>query len=167
MERAVTDKIKSKSNYIALAVLLIIGIGIALLSPKQAEEKHSEQSASFNENEYERELEARLKSLIEQIDGVGTVSVMITLEGSVVYSYAQDVTENVGSGGDVKRESNIVLSAKGTSVKEAVVSGYTMPKVKGAAVVCKNKLSASLLEKVIGTVSASLGISTDKIYVTN
>ena len=166
-ERAVTDKIKSKSNYIVLAALLVIGLFMVLFSPKQAEEKHVEQTVSFSENEYERELEVRLKSLIEQIDGVGTVSVMITLEGSVVYSYAQDVTENVGSDGEVKRESNIVLSAKGTSVKEDVVSGYTLPKVKGAAVVCKNKLSATLLEKVIGTASASLGISTDKIYVTN
>ncbi len=162
-----TDKFKGKSNYIVLVILLIVGLCAVLFSPKRAETTYTEQATSFNENEYEKELEARLKSLIEQIDGVGTVSVMITLEGSVIYSYAQDMTENVGSDGDVKRESSIVLSAKGTSVKEAVVSGYALPNVKGAAVVCRNKLSATLLEKVIGTVSASLGITTDKIYVTN
>ena len=139
-----------------------------LYSPAKDESNQQESlKMQFNETEYEMQLEERLKALIEQIDGVGSVSVMVTLEGSALYSYAQDMNENIGADGDVKKEINVVLSNKSASVKEAVVSGYTLPKIKGAAVVCRNPLSAVLLEKVIGTVSASLGISTDKIYVTN
>ena len=163
-----TQILKNKGMALLLVVMLVIGVVMALLPSsvgKQASENAS--SSVFNETVYEQQLEERLKALIEQIDGVGAVSVMITLEGSALCTYAQNSSENIASDGDVKKETNIVLSTKNSSVKEAVVSGYTMPKIKGAAVVCRNKLSAVMLEKIIGTVSASLGISTDKIYVTN
>lgn len=162
------SKFKNKMGYVIFAVILMLGIILMTKSPENVE-KNIDQSPSmiFSETEYEAQLESRLKSLIEEIDGVGEVSVMITLEGSARYSYAQDLNENIGADGDVKKETSVVLSAKSSSIKEAVVSGYTLPKIKGAAVVCENSLNAVLLEKVIGTVSASLGISTDKIYVTN
>lgn len=160
--------LKNRGIAVIFALMLVIGVAMAL-SPTTKDKQTSEnaKAAVFNEGVYESRLEERLKNLIEQIDGVGSVSVMITLEGSALCTYAQNSSENVASDGDVKKETNIVLSTKSASIKEAVVSGYTMPKIKGAAVVCKNKLSAVMLEKVIGTVSASLGISTDKIYVTN
>ncbi len=122
---------------------------------------------AFSESDYEDELEARLTELVENIDGVGRVSVMVTLEGSAVYSFAQDLSEDVSSNGDLKTQASVVLSNKSSSIKEAIISGYTLPKIKGAAVVCEKKLSPTVLQKVIGVVSASLGISTDKIYVTN
>jgi stage III sporulation protein AG len=121
----------------------------------------------FSEFEYEKELERRLKGIIEKIDGVGSVEVMVTLETSAVSSYAQDTNENINSDGDMKKETNIVLSSKSTSIKEPIVAGYKLPEVKGAAVVCEKHLSAALLQKVMGVVSASLGIATDKIYITN
>jgi len=162
-----TQILKNKGVALLLAFILIIGCVMAISPSKEKQASAEDAPSIFDESVYESQLEERLKKLIEQIDGVGSVSVMITLEGSALCTYAQNSSENIASDGDVKKETNIVLSTKSTSVKEAVVSGYTMPEIKGAAVVCKNKLSAVMLEKVIGTVSASLGISTDKIYVTN
>ena len=163
-----TQILKSKGTIIVFAVILVVGIIMAISpSSDNTSVQNSDEGVIFSESKYEEQLEERLKALIEQIDGVGSVAVMITLEGSAVCTYAQNSSENIASDGDVKKETNIVLSTKSSSIKEAVVSGYTMPKIKGAAVVCRNKLSAVMLEKIIGTVSASLGISTDKIYVTN
>lgn len=163
-----TQILKNKGITLLIVLMLIIGVVMAMSpSSKEKEVSVNENNPIFNESIYESQLEVRLKKLIEQIDGVGSVSVMITLEGSALCTYAQNSSENIASDGDVKKETNIVLSNKSSSIKEAVVSGYTMPKIKGAAVVCKNNLSAVMLEKIIGTVSASLGISTDKIYVTN
>lgn len=161
-------KIKSGQYIAIIASIILLGLFFIITSSDDKDKSNDTiEKFVFDETDYEKTLEDRLKSLIEKIDGVGTVSVMVTLEGSAIYSYAQDLSENIGSDGDVKKETNIVLSAKSSSVKEAVVSGYALPKIKGAAVVCEKKLNATLLEKVIGTVSASLGISTDKIYVTN
>ena len=158
---------KNKGVIFILASVLIVGIIMALSPSQNDDDLENADAVTFNESRYEEQLEERLKDLIEQIDGVGNVTVMITLEGSALYTYAQNVSEDIESDGNVKKETNIVLSTKSSSIKEAVVSGYSMPKIKGAAVVCDNRLSAGMLEKIIGTVSASLGISTDKIYVTN
>ncbi len=162
------EKLKSKLLPIVFLLLLFLGAFMMVFPNDSPAEKSSQEVVGvFDEAEYEKRLENRLKSLIERIDGVGSVSVMITLEGSAVYSYAKDSKEDVSADGDVRIDTSVVLSTKSSNVKEAVVSGYTLPKVKGAAVVCEKRLSATLIERVIKTVSASLGISTDKIYVTN
>ncbi len=152
-----------------LALLVALGVFLVFLSSSQKGKDTDTNLTkdSFDEAVYEQELEARLTELVGKIDGVGTVSVMVTLDGSALYTFAQNSVEDVSSDGDFKSQADIVLSSKGTSTKEAVISGYTLPKIKGAAVVCSNKLSAKTIEKIIGVVSASLGISTDKIYVTN
>ncbi len=157
-----------KKPYLYLTCIALIALFVLILSFRgNGEEKSETVSDAFDETAYERDLENRLKTLVEKIDGVGNVNVMVTLEGSAVCTYAQDSTQDIGAQGDIKKVSTIVFSAKSASVKEAIVSGYTLPKIKGAAIVCEKKLNASLIEKVIGVVSASLGISTDKIYVTN
>lgn len=162
------DKLKGRPYYILIAVLFMFALLlIGLSGRKDGDQADSTKTYGFDESDYEKTLEARLGELIEKIDGVGNVNVMITLEGSAQYTYAQNTSEDVDRDGDVKKEVSIVLSNKKSNVKEAIVSGYTLPEIKGAAVVCEKKLSADLLKKVIGTVSASLGISTDKIYVTN
>jgi len=162
------DKIKNRPYYVLLVALAVFGIMLVTLSKDEnVAEGHDENVNLFSESEYERALESRLEGLIEKIDGVGSVSVMITLSGSAKYTYAQNTSEDVDADGDIKKEVSIVMSNKKSNVKEAIVSGYTLPEIKGAAVVCEKKLSAEILKKVIGTVSASLGITTDKIYVTN
>lgn len=152
-----------------LILLIALAAGVALvLIPNKKEEAVSTQSGfSFDESVYSESLEKRLTALIEDIDGVGNVSVMITLEGSAVYTYATDTSYDSGTNGDSKRESTVVLSSGGSSRKDAVISGYSLPKVSGAAVVCSKELTPVLQAKVIGVASAALGISTSKIYVTN
>ncbi len=162
-----TEKIKKLNAGAIALILLAVGVVAVLMSNKDETAVEKETYAVFDEAVYEEALEKRLKSIIEEIDGVGEVSVMITLEGSALYSYATDTAHDTKADGDSKRESTVVLSANGTNNKEAVISGYTLPSIKGAAVVCSGALSPTLQGRVIGTVSAALGISTSKIFVTN
>ena len=163
----ITKLFNSKKKNFLLLFLLILGMILVMLPGEKKVKKTAETSIGFDEEAYEKALENRLKSIVEKIDGVGEASVMVTLEGSALYSYATDTSQDNGKDGNSKRESTIVLSTKASSVKEAVISGYTLPKVKGAAVVCSYDLSASLRAKVIGVVSAALGISSARICVTN
>ena len=158
-----------KRNYKLIVALLFLLLGVLFVlfsEPKDSTENKKEEK-TFDENEYEENLEQRLKKIVEEIDGVGEVSVMLTLEGSAIFSYATDVSQDTKAEGDLRKESTVVLSLDGSSKKDAVVSGYTLPEVKGAAVVCSNTLSPTLQSKVIGVVSAALGIPTSKIFVTN
>ncbi len=162
------DFFTKKNSVFLLFLLLALGLIMVLFSSTDTKnETPSSREISFEIEGYEEELEKRLKEIIEKIDGVGSVSVMVTLKGSAFYSYATDTTQDLGRDGDSKKESTVVLSSENTSKKEAVVSGYTLPEVKGAAVVCSNKLCDSLRKRVIDVVAASLGISSAKICVTN
>ncbi len=158
----------SKNTTIIFILIFLLGLLLVLL-PSNEKEKNTtiENTLRFDEEEYEKNLEKRLREIVEEIDGVGDVRVMITLEGSATYSYATDVTHDVSEKGNSKKESTVVLSTGTSSTKEAVISGYTLPKVKGAAVVCSKELSATLKGKVLEVVSAALGISSAKISVTN
>lgn len=162
-----TEKLKKINPITVIFAVLSVGILLVIFSGQKNETKETVEEASFDESVYERELERRLKGIVEKIDGVGEVSVMITLDGSAIYTYATDTANDTGSDGDTKKESTVVLSVKGTNNKEAVVSGYKLPEIKGAAIVCSRTLSPVLQSKVIGTVSAALGIPTSKVYVTN
>lgn len=158
---------KSNKKNLILVLLLIVGLCLIFFSGEKNNNEAVGTDLGFDEEVYEQSLEKRLKRIVEEIDGVGEVSVMVTLEGSATYSYATDISQDNGKEGSSKKESTIVLSTKASSIKEAVISGYTLPKVKGAAVVCSSNLSATLRAKVIGVVSAALGISSAKICVTN
>ena len=161
------DLFKKKNAGFLLVLLFALGIFLVLFSGEEKKEEVAEIKMSFDEEKYEEMLEKRLKNIIEKMDGVGEVSVMVTLEGSALYTYAIDTTQNISGDGDSKKESTVVLSTSQTNNKEAVVSGYTLPKVKGASVVCSKKLTPTQRSNVIGVVGASLGISSAKICVTN
>ncbi len=166
--KTLQDFLTKKNSVFMLVLLLALGLIMVIFSSRDIKnEAPSSREISFEIEGYEEELEKRLKVIIEKIDGVGSVSVMVTLKGSAFYSYATDTTQDLGRDGDSKKESTVVLSSESTSKKEAVVSGYTLPEVKGAAVVCSNKLSDTLRKRVIDVVAASLGISSAKICVTN
>lgn len=158
----------NKKISIIFIFVFIIGLLLVLLPSEEKDKKSSaEETLRFDEESYEKNLEKRLREIIEEIDGVGDVRVMITLEGSAMYEYATDIAQDVSEKGNSKKESTVVLSTGTSSTKEAVISGYTLPRVKGAAVVCSKELTATLKGKVIGVVSAALGISSAKISVTN
>jgi len=88
---------------------------------------------------YAEQLERQLIGILSQIQGVGRVKVMITLE---------NLDENVYS----ERQSS-VLTVK-------------MPKVRGAAIVCEGGENIFIKQKVVETVSKVLGISTARVCVT-
>ncbi len=160
-------KLKKSDLIIILVLSAIVGILMVLFSGNTNKADAVDTTKVFSEADYTESLEKRLKSIIEDIEGVGQVSVMITIEGSQIFSYATDVSQDTKADGDYKRESTIVLTAGGTNTKSPIVSGYKLPEIKGAAIVCSKRISPTLQAKVIGVASAALGISTSKIYVTN
>ena len=158
--------LKNKKT-VVIGVLLLLGLLLVFVGTPSKKEEKKESGLTFDEEEYEKKLESRLTELLEAVNGVGDVRVMITLEGSATYTYATDVSQDSGSTGSLKRESTVVLSLDGNSKKDPVVSGYVLPRVKGAAVVCTKPLTPTLQAKVIGVVSSALGVSSSKIFVTN
>lgn len=134
--------------------------------------KIADQQYSQDGSDYVASTEKRLTDILSGIDGVGKVSVMITLEGGSEYIFAQDSKVQKNS----QKEENRLSSEEQTEIKPLIIKGNNgeeaillcqiEPKVKGVVVVCEGGNISSVREGVVSSVKALLGISSNKIYVT-
>lgn len=154
-------------------LLLIIGIvGIALIGissflPSNTEKQTKGQS--LNTENYLNKLEQKVKKTVCSITGNNQVSVAITLENSVEYSYADEVksdtTEKTQSGGTDKTDKNetqyITVKLADGSESALLVTEY-MPQVRGVTVVCTGTDRSEDIENAL---MAMLGVSSRRICV--
>lgn len=127
---------------------------------------------------YRNELEGKLTDIISKIDGVGEVSIMITMDSTIedVYAVEKKIDEqSQESSDDTKNstqteysEENTYVTVKNKDGSESVIMvKQVMPKIRGVLVVCEGGDNTLVKEKVIQAVAGVLNISSGKIYVTN
>jgi len=120
-----------------------------------AEESFSELDAEI----YAKELEERIAGLCENVRGADNVHVCVTLAGGYTAVYAQN-SQSSSSG----YKNEFVLSGSGSNEK-ALLVGYSVPQVSGVGIVCVGGGKPEVRQEIIALVSAALGISSNKIYV--
>lgn len=129
------------ANEKAVKIILAVGAAIILffflaeLSSILGGEKASVEGGGISE--LESRLEKRLCDILSQVDGVGRVSVMVTLEGS---------------------EETLVG-------ERSTITGVASPLVRGVIIVCDGGGSVIIRQKLIETVSGALGISSARVSV--
>lgn len=159
--------------------LLIFGgiIGIALiflssfLSASPTEEK-TQNTQEFSVNEYKLQLENDITQAVKDITGSRKISVVVTLESGIRYSYADQREESVAD----KTESKLTSSQ--TNFKESYITVKTadggeralliteqMPEIRGVAVVCEGGDNEIIAEKIKNTVTAAFGITSKRVYI--
>jgi len=148
-------QLKKSGKLKYLLIILIAGIVLILagarMSKKDADSNGSSQAVSISE--YEKQLEAKIKNLCEQVDGVSDVTVALSLEGGYEYVYATDGSDDyvlVGSGND---ESGMFL-------------GQKAPKISGIGIVCAGGGDPGVQKELLSLISAACGIGTNKIFIT-
>ena len=157
--------------------ILIIGAAavlvLLLLSTAFGGKTKTREVTAISENaaEIEQTLEQRLKTLLEKIDGVGSVSVMVTLDKSSqrVYEKNQktDTDVKTNSDGGSENTANETETVLVGSAKEPLEVGVVQPNVRGAAVVCSGAGNPLIKEKVTYMVAKALNIGISKVYVTD
>jgi len=90
--------------------------------------------------EHEQQLEEKLQKAIRAIDGVGELTIVVTLDSL----------------------SETVYSERGTGVKTVIT-----PKVRGVAIICEGGGDIVVKQKIVELTSRVLGINTTRISVTN
>lgn len=175
---AITDKLQNKTGLSKKAcIIFIIGVlGLLLIVfsefiPKSKTSSISDDSSSLSDasysNSFKQEIEKELKEIISKIDGVGEVSLMLTLDGTTEYVYAEDVdtqtSENSSSKSDKYKNQVIIVDSDGDET--ALVKKIIEPKVKGVVIVCTGGGNLQIKERVIKAVSSALNISTNNICV--
>lgn len=165
--KEILSKIKSGKTLLIIGMVGIVLIGVSSFLPQGTEKQNRVQSLS-TEN-YLNGLEQKVKKTVCAITGNNEVSVAITLENSVEYSYADEVksdsTEKTQSGGTDKTDKNetqyITVKLADGSESALLVTEY-MPQVRGVTVVCTGTDRSEDIENAL---MAMLGVSSRRICV--
>lgn len=159
------DKIKSIRLLVILGFAGMILILLSEILPADKTDKSKKDINSAETSDFSAATELRLEKILSRIDGVGNVSVMVSVEGTEEYVFAQEIKESNSEGNSSQSENNFVLVQKDGD-KEALIRKTVNPQIKGVVVVCDGGESNTVKEKVYKAVSVALDLKSDKIYVT-
>ncbi len=153
---------------VIIGAAVIVLLFISTLAPEKSETLPQDESTYVTE----QQLEQRLETLLSEIEGVSSPTVMVTLDSTTEFVYARDSKsgENAshnetGSSGSNDSESTVVIIASG-SEKSALEESRILPKVRGVAVICGGAENPAVKEKVVNAVAGVLCISSSRVYVT-
>lgn len=130
--------------------LLILLVGLVLLllpGPTKAEESQATELPETLEAN-----EARLKALLEQMEGVGRADVLLSLQASEETKYLSD-------------ENGTVILSAGSGAQTAVVRQTIQPPYQGAVVVCTGGAEPEVQLRVVETVKQFTGLGAGEISV--
>ncbi|MBQ9982633.1 MAG: hypothetical protein IJP18_08700 [Oscillospiraceae bacterium] len=171
----IPDSIKNKFSGIKNVKLLVVlgfaGMFMILVSEFIGSDKNNDEKklhdASSVVSEYADDMEVKLEKILGKIEGVGKVSVMITVDGTEEYIYAKEEKASISQNNDNKNteSENKYVFVQKEGNKEALLKKVINPDISGVVVVCEGGGVSSVREKVCNAVSVSLGIPTNRIYV--
>ena len=183
-----TEKLKGISNNHLLigglvgVLLLVIAMPIDQGEQERREAGKAAEAAGEGTDRggisglYEKELERRLKLLLEEMEGVGKAEVMITLQDEgervVEKDLAQDsqtVSEKEGEASRSTQEKQYqeetVYSQEGGSGGDPFVAREVMPKVEGVLVVAQGGGDPKVAKNISDAVLALFPVEVHKIKV--
>lgn len=123
--------------FLRIAVITgVVAIALIFISSHLDFNLFQKQTSS---DEYAEELKLRLLDIVSEIDGVGEVRVFLTMDNS---------GENVYMTNTDKKTKSIE------------------PTVRGVVIVCDGGDDPIVVDRVMGAITRSLSISSDKVYIT-
>lgn len=174
MNEIINKYIKLFKKPKSLIIMGITGILLILISSCSSFDKNEKTVTNdgLTAQSYKSYLEEDIKKTVISITGSKKVSVVITLESSVKYSYA-DIREetisekkdkdNAISDNELKSGYITVKTAEGG--EQALLITEEMPKVRGVAIVCDGGDNEYIAEKIQNAVMAALDITSKRVYI--
>lgn len=152
-----------KYRYVGLVVL--VGAALLLWPGGGAA---AQPAAAAQETADLQEVREEMETILSRIDGVGELSLMLTVESDGERQLAQDTELSYRGQTEApedysRRAETVVVSGSGGS--EAVVTRRLAPVYRGALVVCQGGGKAEVRLAVTEAVAALTGLSSDRIQV--
>ena len=145
-------------KYVVLTAAL--GIFLLLLPPGEGKTADTGRAPTAAEHFDRAALQTEMEDILSSLDGVGRLSLMLTVDGGSEYELAQDETDarkfSGTESGEQSRSSETVVLGSGRS---------RYPRFLGALVVCEGGDRADVQLKVTQAVAALTGLSSDRITV--
>ena len=181
------EKLPKKNQLLLILLSGILLLVIVFPVPEQRESSSAAQQAGDAETslsseirdngDYERYLEEKTSRILEDVEGVGEVTVMITLksDGQKIIekdqsSYSQSTDEEDSSGGTRSVEDQ---SSDKTSIYEQTADGSSTPyvskelapEVEGVVVIADGGDNAVVAQNITEAVQALFGVEAHKIKI--
>ena len=170
----ILEYISQKGRTNVFIIIGFVGIALIVLSdlPKNKSVKTTQDSTSLTEYKYR--IENELSDLLQEINGVGKVKVMLTLQSGTENIYAQQ--QKTQSNSQVNAEANsensqtsfenqfVIIDNSGTD--QPLIEKTLQPTIQGVVVVCSGADDITVVTAVTNAVAAVLDVPTHKIFVT-
>lgn len=153
-------------------LLIVIAVPVEKESTENTEESATNLEYETSENEYVSQMEAQLERVLRKVEGVGEVSVMITIsetsekiiEKDEETSVQTSSGESSGTSSSTDRRETSVYSGSSGSESPYVIKEIS-PQVEGVVVVAEGGDNAVVIESISEAVQALFGIDPHKIKV--
>ena len=177
IKKLLAEKFSGKKTTFILLIIGFIGIALIFLSDifqPSAKSSKQTQTSSDSSGNFEIQTEKRLESIIGEINGVGRVQVLVTVQSGVENIYETDSKVSYGktqtAGNEDLQQSNSsesshVIVDNENGGQRALLTKQIQPEILGVVVVCDGGGSPDVRESVVDTVSTALGIATNRISV--
>ena len=161
--KVLSEKLKCVKKRLFIIVAGIVGILLLVLSEFIPE---GEENVVITENDdemsftsYEKDIEERLKKLLESIDGAGKVQVMVTIESGDEKVYATESKKSENN----EEKNYVLVDIEGSD--SGLLLKIAQPEIRGVAIVCQGADSPTVRNAVVGAVTSVLGISSNRVNV--
>lgn len=157
----------------ALVIAGLCGILLIFLSGLSSDKEAKEEKPNeFSAEEYRLSLEDGIEKIVKDITGSGKVEVVVTLESSIRYSYAESVEETKAEKNDKESQSldnelkeGYITVKTADGGEEALLVTARMPEIRGIAIVCEGGDNEIINQKIQNAVMAALNITSKRVYI--
>ena len=169
LDKKIKELFGERNNLVIIVILGSAGLLLVLISSLLPSGNRSDKGNEMKVPDtdiagYCLETQNRLEDFLESIDGVGKVRVYLTINSDEQYIYAKEEKQSRADDRTEQEEKYVLVG--GGSDKTALIETVRMPEIAGAVVACTGCDSPIVRERIYRAVSAALGISAGKIYVT-
>ena len=153
------EKVAGLGKYKYALLVLLIGVGLMIYPFGEKKE-----IVQTDTKEIEVSMEQKLETVLNRVDGVGSVMVLLSVKEDFQYSYQVDEHTTVE---EQQHETDLetVLLVDENGAEAPVIKNTRYPVYEGAVVVCEGADSPSVRLNVVNAVSDLTGLGSDKISV--
>ena len=172
----IIDKLKKIKHFEIILVILLALIVALIWFWDWGSSTEASVDKTSTESDYATQLETKLEKLLGNITGAGSVSVMITLDGTtqLVLAYTTDEkknsTENTTSSGTSSKTetvntstSPVIITTNGSS--SPLVLTEILPEVKGVVVLAEGANDIKVKLEILKAVQALLGVTSSQVEI--
>jgi stage III sporulation protein AG len=173
---------KNKKSLSIIVVIGIIGIILIFISDflpsSNKENTKTTQITGENTQAYSKMLEERIKKIVSEISGAGKATVMVTVDNTTEYIYEKDTKKSNEKSDNTQNGGAQTIQEKQSDEQQVVITGQSAneqplikttvePRIKGVVVVCEGGNNLDIQQKILSAVTTVLGITSNRVCVTN